>query len=207
MTCRPDLAKANSDLAFYRSLAGEKAGEGNVLKVQQLRVVRGPEASQYLLRLVLGRPMNREDAINGRIRMTFEGTTAATPVNLDLAAVSQVEGGELSFNYRYSQTIEIPIQLPAGFRPARTAIELTPSRKGVNPVRTSVGVDCGELSACFAEARNQPCTDRFAGQRQHAHPGRCAVQLAGCIWTAAWPAMCRLPRRRPPAWSSANRLS
>ncbi len=132
-----ELAQVSSDLAFYRSLAGEKAGESSVLKVQQFRVTRGTEANQYLMRLVLGRPMGREDPINGRIRMTLEGTTAATPVNLDLAVVSDVDGGELLFNYRYSQTIDIPIQLPPGFTPVRTAMEITPSRKGVNPVRTS----------------------------------------------------------------------
>jgi hypothetical protein len=91
-----------------------------------------------MLRLVLGRPLGREDAINGRIRMTFEGTTSTTPVNLDLAAVSDVDGGELTFNYKYSQTIEIVLRLPAGFVPARTSLEITPSRKGVNPIRTSI---------------------------------------------------------------------
>jgi hypothetical protein len=130
------LEKATSDLAFYRSIAGEKVSNDPV-KIQQLRVSRGKEPGEYMLRLVLGRPLGREDAINGSIRMTFEGTTAATPVNLDLAAVSAVDGGELTFNYRYSQTIEVPLRLPAGFVPARTAVDITPSRKGVNPIRTS----------------------------------------------------------------------
>jgi hypothetical protein len=130
------VEQANSDLAFYRSVAGEQSSK-DPLKIQQLRIRRGSGRNQYLLQLVLGRPMGREDAINGRIRMTFEGTTAATPVNLDLAAVSEVEGGELSFSYRYSQTIEVPLELPAGFVPARTSIEITSSRKGVNPLRTS----------------------------------------------------------------------
>jgi hypothetical protein len=130
------LEQATSDLAFYRGIAGEKTSSDPV-KIQQLRVSRGKEPGEYMLRLVLGRPLGREDAINGRIRMTFEGTTAATPVNLDLAAVSAVDGGELMFSYRYSQTIEVPLRLPAGFVPVRTAVDITPSRKGVNPIRTS----------------------------------------------------------------------
>jgi hypothetical protein len=130
------LEQANSDLAFYRSVAGEQSSK-DPLKIQQFKIRRGKEPNQYLLRLVLGRPLGREDAINGRIRMTFEGTTAVTPVNLDLAAVSEVDEGELTFNYKYSQTIEIPLHLPPGFTPARTALEITLSRKGVNPIRTS----------------------------------------------------------------------
>jgi hypothetical protein len=130
------LETANSDLAFYRSVAGEQSSK-DPIKIQQFRIRRGKGPNEYLLRLVLGRPMGREDAINGHIRMTFEGTTAATPVNLDLAAVSEVDEGELTFSYKYSQTIEIPLHLPAGFTPVRTALVFTPSRKGVNPIRTS----------------------------------------------------------------------
>jgi hypothetical protein len=130
------LEQANSDLAFYRGVAGEQSSR-DPLKIQQFRVTRGKGPDEYMLRLVLGRPVGREDSINGRIRMTFEGTTAVTAVNLDLAAVSDVPDGELSFNYRYSQAIEVPLRLPPGFKPARTTVLITPSRKGVNPIRTS----------------------------------------------------------------------
>ncbi len=131
-----EVARVTSDLAFYRSIAGDTTPDA-VLKVQQFRVTRGAVPGAYVLRLVLARPLGREDAISGRIRMTFEGTTAATPVNLDLSAVSEVGSGELPFSYRYSQTIELPIRLPAGFTPSRVAVEITPGRKGVNPVLTS----------------------------------------------------------------------
>lgn len=130
------VARLTSDLAFYRGVSGDKAPD-EVLKIQQFRVSRSKGPDEYLLRLVLGRPLGREDAINGQLRMTFEGTTAATPVNLDLAAVSAVAGGELPFSFRYSQTLEQVIHLPAGFMPARTTVEISPARKGVNPVRAT----------------------------------------------------------------------
>ncbi len=131
-----DVARLTSDLAFYRSIAGDKNPD-EVLKIQQFRVTRGATPDEYQLRLVLGRPLGREDAISGRIRLTFEGATVATPVNLDLSAVSDVASGELLFSYRYSETLEQTIRLPAGFTPARTTVEITPARKGVNPVRSS----------------------------------------------------------------------
>jgi hypothetical protein len=131
-----EVAQATSDLAFYRSIAGDKS-PGEAVKIQELRVKRAAAPDSYLLRLVLGRPLGREDSISGTIRMTFEGTTVATPVNLDLSSVSGISNGELPFSYRYSQTIEQPIQLPAGFSPARTVVQITPGRKGVNPVQAS----------------------------------------------------------------------
>jgi len=130
------VARLTSDLAFYRGVAGDKNPD-EAVKIQQFRVSRGKTADEYLLRLVLARPLGREDAISGRVRMTFEGTTAATPVNLDLGAVSPVAGGELPFSYRYSQTIEQAIRLPAGFMPARTTVEISLAKKGVNPVRAT----------------------------------------------------------------------
>jgi hypothetical protein len=130
------LEQANSDLAFYRGVAGEQSSR-DPLKIQQFRIKRGVERNAYVLRLVLGRPVQREDSISGRIRMTFEGTTGTTPANLDLATVSEVQDGELAFSFKYTQAIEVPLHLPAGFTPSRTSVTITPSRKGVNPIRTS----------------------------------------------------------------------
>jgi hypothetical protein len=129
-----EVARLTSDLAFYRGIVGDK-NTVEVLKIQKFKVSRGAAPNEYLLRLELGRPLRPEDLISGRVRMTFEGATAATPVNLDLGAVSSVAGGELPFNYRYLEALEQTIRLPPGFTPARTTIEVIPSRKGVNPVR------------------------------------------------------------------------
>jgi hypothetical protein len=128
------VARQAQDLAFYRGVVGENT-QAEIVKIQQFRVVRGATANEFLLKLVLGRPLRTEDAINGSIKITFEGATAATPVNLDLAAVSSVPEGELRFNYRYVEMIDQAIKLPEGFTPARTTIELKPLRKGANPVR------------------------------------------------------------------------
>jgi hypothetical protein len=131
------LEQANSDLAFYRGIAGEQS-TSDPLKIQQFRIRSGGERNTFMLRLVLGRPMRRDDSsISGRIRLTFEGTNGAAPVNLDLAKVSEVQDGELTFSYRYTQAIEVPLHFPAGFTPARTHVDIIPSRKGVNPIRTS----------------------------------------------------------------------
>jgi hypothetical protein len=130
-----EVARLTSDLAFYRGVVADR-GSGEVLKIQQFRVTRGAKEREYRVRLVLGRPLRPEDAVSGRARLTFEGTGRdGAPQNLDLAAVAPVEGGELPFDYRYTTTLEQLVQLPAGFTPLRTTVELTVARKGVNPVR------------------------------------------------------------------------
>jgi hypothetical protein len=129
-----EVASLSRDLAFYRGLVGESMN-AEVVRVQQFRITRGAAANEYVLHLVLGRPLRPEDAVNGKARVSIEGTSGATTVSLDLAQVAGVPGGELPFSYRYLQTLEQAIRLPAGFAAARVNVELQPARKGVNPVR------------------------------------------------------------------------
>jgi hypothetical protein len=129
-----DVARLTRDLAFYRGVVGESAN-GQVVKMQQFRVTRGKAPGEFLLRLVLGRPLRPEDFVSGKVRVSLEGSVGATATTLDLSQVADVPGGELLFSYRYVQTLDQPVKLPVGFVPARVTIELNASRKGVNPVR------------------------------------------------------------------------
>ena len=133
---RADVQQLESELGFYRGVVGA-GGTADALKVQQFKVSRMPDAGSYRMRLVLGRPLNPQGNVAGRLRITIEGTQASGPVELGLAELADVEGGELPFDFRYLQEFEQVIRLPAGFTPVRTVVELTPSRKGVNPVRES----------------------------------------------------------------------
>jgi hypothetical protein len=69
------------------------------------------------------------------LRITFEAPPGAEPASVDLAQAAGVEGAELPFSFENLQEFEQIIRLPTGFTPARVLVELTPARKGVNPVR------------------------------------------------------------------------
>jgi hypothetical protein len=130
---RADVQRLESELGFYRGVV-DTGASADVLKVQQFRVSRTTEANAYRLRLVLGRPINQEGNVSGKLRMTFEGGPGSVPASLDLATAAGVEGAELPFEFRFLHEVEQVIRLPAGFIPARTLVELIPARKGVNPV-------------------------------------------------------------------------
>jgi nitrogen fixation-related uncharacterized protein len=129
-----DVARLTRDLAFYRGVVGDSSN-AQVVRVPQFRITRGKAAGEYLLHLVLGRPLRPEDFASGKVRLAFEGSVGATATTLDLGQVADVPGGELIFSYRYVQTLDQTVKLPAGFTPARVTVELQSSRKGVNPVR------------------------------------------------------------------------
>jgi hypothetical protein len=129
-----EVASLSRDLAFYRGVVGESVN-AEVVRVQQFRITRGGAANEYVLHLVLGRPLRPEDAVSGKAHVSIEGTSGTSAVSLDLAQVANVPGGELTFSYRYLQTLDQAVRLPAGFAAARVNVELQPARKGVNPVR------------------------------------------------------------------------
>jgi hypothetical protein len=129
-----EVARLTSDVAFYRGVVDERAAP-EVVKIQQFRIVAGKAEREFLLRLVLGRPLRPEDSITGKARITVEGTgTDGSAASYDLAALG-VPSGELPFSLRYVVTLEQAVTLPANFAPGRTTVELVPARKGVNPVR------------------------------------------------------------------------
>jgi hypothetical protein len=130
-----EVARLTSDVAFYRGIVEERTS-GEVVKIQQLRVGPGTAEREYVLRLVLGRPLRPEDLISGKARISIEGSGAnGESASLDLAQLADVPGGELSFNLRYVETLEQPVVLPEGFTPARCNVVLVPSRKGAKEVR------------------------------------------------------------------------
>jgi hypothetical protein len=131
---RGDVQRLQSELGFYRGVLGAGA-QPDTLRIQQFRVSSGAEAGTYRLRLVLGRTFNPEGTVSGKLRITFEAPPGAEPASVDLAQAAGVEGAELPFSFENLQEFEQIIRLPTGFTPARVLVELTPARKGVNPVR------------------------------------------------------------------------
>lgn len=130
------VARQEQDLAFYRGVVGESA-QAPLVKVQQFRVIGGSTAGAFALKLVLGRPVRPEDAVNGTIGITVEGSKDGMPVSFELAQLTHDKLQELRFNFRYLQTLDQDVTLPADFKPERTTVEVRINRKGVQPTRQS----------------------------------------------------------------------
>jgi penicillin-binding protein 1A len=125
---------------FYRkpeNLKPEQAAmlAGLLQAPSRLAPTNNPDLAEKRMRLVLGRPINRDGNISGKLRITIEGAPGSDPATLDLAQAADVAAGELTFDFRYLEEVEQIVRLPPRFTPARTVVELIPARKGVNPVR------------------------------------------------------------------------
>ena len=129
------VARDQQEMGFYRGLVAQPGHPAaDAVRVQQFRISSMPGEQHYSLRFSLSRTQRPEEAVNGTIAITVDGTRAGGPASVDLAALT---GGksELPFNFRYFAAIEQPVTLPGDFKPDHVTIEVRPGRKGVAPYR------------------------------------------------------------------------
>ena len=132
------LARAQQDLQFYRSIANPQAAgnQGALVRVQQFQVIVGNvDTRTFLLRLALSRPIHPEGLTNGQLAVSIDGERDGKPVTLALPELTGGRLGTLAYNFRYYANLEQSIALPEGFRASRTTVEIRPDRKGVSPYR------------------------------------------------------------------------
>ena len=129
------VARAQEDVQFYRGLVPQQQLQSSapVVRVQQFHVIAGDGPQKFVLRFALNRPVRPEEAVNGTVAVTVDGTRDGAAATADLAALGAAH--ELPFNFRYYANLEQPITLPADFKPERVTLEVRPARRGVPPYR------------------------------------------------------------------------
>jgi hypothetical protein len=116
------------DLAVYRGVIAPAAGAGSSMQVQQLRITPGGTANQFVAHLTLmqgGKPDTTVAGIVG-VRVTGQLNGGATAVD----GVGTTPKGAISF--KYYETVDYQLALPAGFHPA--AVQVTVHDKRPNGV-------------------------------------------------------------------------
>jgi hypothetical protein len=129
------VARDQQEMGFYRGLVAQPGQPAaDAVRVQQLRIVTLPGEQHFSLRFSLSRTQRPEEAVNGTVAITIDGTSNGGSSTVDLATLT---GGksELPFNFRYFAAIEQPVTLPGDFKPDHITIEVRPGRKGVAPYR------------------------------------------------------------------------
>jgi hypothetical protein len=132
------LARAQQDLQFYRSIANPQAAgnQGALVRVQQFQsIVGNADTRTFLLRLALSRPIHPEGMTSGKLALSIDGERDGKPVSLGLAELTGGRVTTMSYNFRYYANLEQSIALPEGFHAQRTTIEVQPDHKGVTPYR------------------------------------------------------------------------
>jgi len=126
------IQKQQEELSFYKAIVSPDAAAPIAPQVQRIEVQPDNVANRYRLQLVLIQPMALNGNAQGSLQVLVKGTRMGQGVSLPLKELL-VDKGEatLKFSYRYFQTLEQVIDLPADFQPQSVQIELRASQHPV----------------------------------------------------------------------------
>jgi hypothetical protein len=127
------VARQGQELAFYRGVVAQSASEVGV-KIEQLRVTAGGHAGTYVVHLSLVRSGRADTTASGSILLSLDGALAEGARTLDLAALTAGRQHELRYNFRYLESIDQELAVPASFKPERLNVEVHSMRREVAPL-------------------------------------------------------------------------
>ncbi len=128
------ISQQEEDLAFYRGIVSPADG-ANGLRVQQIEVRQGAGPLDWNLRFVLAQALQNDNAITGRLELSFVGRQNGRSETL---SSSQIGGGaRLDFSFRYFQDIRTDVSLPLGFEPEQIVVRLRPRGRGRDAIESS----------------------------------------------------------------------
>ncbi|MGH8131072.1 MAG: DUF6776 family protein [Steroidobacteraceae bacterium] len=117
-----ETARQKQELQFYRGLVVRQFGAGT-LRVQELRIRAEEEERRYRVLITLVQAATRNSIANGTVTFAIEGRQGKLPHTLALADIEIDRRRHFPFSLRFFQQIEVPIELPLEFQPARLQVE------------------------------------------------------------------------------------
>lgn len=129
---KSEIAALQEDISFYRGLMSP-TDNARGLTIGSLNVISTGASRQYEYKLVVQQLATKHELLSGSLQFTIVGRQGEELVTLPLKDVSDnVSSKNIKLRFKYFQTIEGRISLPASFEPER--IELVAKSTGREPV-------------------------------------------------------------------------
>jgi len=125
------------ELAFYRGIVSPQDGKAG-LRIQNLQVFPSDSEQNHVLKLMLVQAIMQSNRVSGVVRVKLIGSLDDEAAEFDLEQLAT--GGappELSYGFRYFQSLEQELSLPVGFQPDTVEVEIWPTEPRGEPVTQS----------------------------------------------------------------------
>jgi len=122
-----EILELKQEVAFYRGIVAPRGDSEAGLNIQSFRIEKSPEEHTYRFKLVLTQLAKMDVPVKGRVRLDIAGVKDGKPTSLSLAEVSSGAAPNLELKFKYFQTVEGNMVLPAGFAPTNVAVEIVPA--------------------------------------------------------------------------------
>jgi len=131
------VARQSQELAFYRSVvSSDTSGSASELglKIVQLRITPADRADLYHVHLTLVEAGHPDTSMSGALTLAVEGQSQGSAATLDFPALTSGKLHEHSFTFRYFQSFDEEVLVPAAFRPERLTVQVRSTRKTDAPL-------------------------------------------------------------------------
>lgn len=122
-----EILELKQEVAFYRGIVAPRGDSEGGLSIQSFRVEKSPEEHSYRFKLVLTQLAKTDTPVKGRVRIDISGVKDGKPTSLSLAETSSGSAPSLDLKFKYFQTVEGSMVLPAGFAPTNVVVEIVPA--------------------------------------------------------------------------------
>jgi Family of unknown function (DUF6776) len=114
------------ELAFYREIISPQDGVAG-LKIQSLQIQPADSEQHHLLKLMLVQAIEHNKTVAGTVHVSVAGTLDHENAEFDLEQLAaDGHAAELAYEFRYFQSFEQELVLPAGFEPDTVDVEIWP---------------------------------------------------------------------------------
>ena len=121
-------------IEFYRGIMSPEDG-GRGLRVQGVKLSRGADEREYVVRLVLVQLLKHDRAVKGDVDLVLEGAQDGELRTYSLEElVPADQDSAWPFQFRYFQTFDRSLILPDGFTPERLNVQIRSRTKSVDSV-------------------------------------------------------------------------
>lgn len=128
------IQEQRNAIEFYRGImAPEDSARG--LRVQGVKLSRGAEEREYVVRLVLVQAIQHDRTVKGDVDLSLEGDENGVAKTYSLSELLPAdEDSSWPFQFRYFQTFDRSLVLPDGFTPERLNVKIRSRTKSVDSV-------------------------------------------------------------------------
>ena len=127
---KTEIAALEQDNTFYRNLMSPSKNRSG-LTIGALELLSTTDERRFQYRLVVQQLATRHEVLTGSLTFSVVGRQVGEPVRLHLKDISrEVSSENIKLRFRYFQTLEGTLRLPAEFEPER--VELVAKSTGKN---------------------------------------------------------------------------
>lgn len=120
-----EILELKEELAFYRGIVSPRdASRG--LHLQRVEITPLGKSRTYRYKIVLTQVLKNDRLASGKVKISVHGLREGEPAILKLRQITEKSVKELRYRFKYFQTIEGDIELPAVFTPLRMRVEILP---------------------------------------------------------------------------------